>query len=315
MESRRRRSAISAQAVTCERLDGWTPPSYPKSDYEKEQLLRSIGKYSVLFGHLSNGDKTRVAEAMFKVHMSKGTEIIRQGDEGDNFYVIETGSVEFYVSRNDRPATKVGTASVGHSFGELALLYNSPRAATVLALEDTVLWALDRETFQMMLVTAENTKKRKYEEFLTGIKIFHGLTKLELVQLSDMLKPLTYRPGEQIIEQGENGSRFYIISEGKATCVVNDSRQEYVVCRYSPGGYFGELALLNDGIRKASVYAETNCTVLYIERSTFNRVLGSIRDTFTSRVNKYSEVLTSKRTEWSKKYSMVATSTAIIGVS
>lgn len=83
--------------------------------------------------------------------------MIRQGDVGDFFYVVEEGGVDFYIksgNKNSSPGLgdKVGSAGPGGSFGELALMYNAPRAASVVSTSPGVLWALDRITFRRILM-------------------------------------------------------------------------------------------------------------------------------------------------------------------
>ena len=101
--------------------------------------------------------------------MAKGDIVIKQGDEGDNFYVVDSGTFDIYqdVPAEDGaeggPTVHKALGRVGHlgSFGELALLYNCPRKATVQAAEDSVLWALDRLTFRHILVSATIKQRAK----------------------------------------------------------------------------------------------------------------------------------------------------------
>ena len=76
---------------------------------------------------------------LFPSYASSGDVIINQGDEGDNFYIIDQGEVEIYVG-----GEKVLSIGEGGSFGELALIYGTPRAATVKAASDVKLWGIDR---------------------------------------------------------------------------------------------------------------------------------------------------------------------------
>eukprot|EP01054_Gregarina_sp_Poly1_P005058 Gregarina_sp_Poly_1__5057@NODE_267_length_10370_cov_226_463457_g233_i0_p4_GENE_NODE_267_length_10370_cov_226_463457_g233_i0NODE_267_length_10370_cov_226_463457_g233_i0_p4_ORF_typecomplete_len311_score38_53cNMP_binding/PF00027_29/4_3e22cNMP_binding/PF00027_29/9_9e19Cupin_2/PF07883_11/1_4e02Cupin_2/PF07883_11/0_92_NODE_267_length_10370_cov_226_463457_g233_i012992231 len=300
--NRQRRPGVSAQAVTQERLDAWKPPVFPKSDDEKSHILSCFDRMSILFGHLDHAERNRVADATFRVEVLPEQCLIKQGAEGDNFYIVASGTFDILVARDGNSPAKVNEAKAGDSFGELALLYNSPRAATVKATSHSLVWALDRDTFQLMLVTAENTKKKTYEDFLENVQIFRGLNKYERVQLSDMLMPSVYRPGESIVMQEDLGDRFFIVSEGEATCTIHDGSVELVVCQYRRGGYFGELALMGDGVRRASVFAATRCNVLSIDKATFDRVLGPIMDIFRNKVEVYEKILTEKQTVWMERH-------------
>eukprot|EP01053_Blabericola_migrator_P012030 Blabericola_migrator_1__12029@NODE_739_length_6686_cov_203_338118_g530_i0_p2_GENE_NODE_739_length_6686_cov_203_338118_g530_i0NODE_739_length_6686_cov_203_338118_g530_i0_p2_ORF_typecomplete_len309_score57_90cNMP_binding/PF00027_29/2_3e21cNMP_binding/PF00027_29/2e18Cupin_2/PF07883_11/4_2e03Cupin_2/PF07883_11/0_026_NODE_739_length_6686_cov_203_338118_g530_i025833509 len=300
--NRQRRPGVSAQAVTQARLDAWVPPVFPKSEDEKSQILSCFDRMSILFGHLSRTERNRVADATFRIEVAPNQCLIEQGAVGDNFYIVESGLFEILVARDGNPPTKVNEARPGESFGELALLYNSPRAATVKAVLPGAVWALDRDTFQLMIVTAENTKKKTYEDFLENVQIFKGLNKYERVKLSDMLVPSIYRPGESIVLQDHHGDRFFIVSEGECICTRNDGEAELILCHYRRGGYFGELALMGDGVRRASVYATTQCQVLSIDKGTFDRVLGPIMDIFKGNMELYEKILTEKQTEWLRSH-------------
>ena len=93
----------------------------------------------------------------------------------------------------------------GACFGELALMYNAPRAATVQCTSENgaSVWALDREPFQIMLVSAQSKKIEQYEGFLGNVKLFEDLNKYELGMLSDMLESELFEGGEAILQQGD----------------------------------------------------------------------------------------------------------------
>jgi MFS family permease len=95
-----------------------------------------------IFAPLSAPSLERVASRLIPTEASSGTEIVRQGDPGDRFYVIESGEVS--VSKNGR---RVATLERGDFFGEIALLREIPRTATVTAKTDTLLYALERDEF------------------------------------------------------------------------------------------------------------------------------------------------------------------------
>ncbi|XP_064816784.1 cAMP-dependent protein kinase type I-beta regulatory subunit-like, partial [Oncorhynchus masou masou] len=103
---------------------------------------------------------------MFPVMHIAGETVIQQGDEGDNFYVIDQGEVDVYV--NGEWVTSIGE---GGSFGELALIYGTPRAATVKAKTDMKLWGIDRDSYRRILMGSTLRKRKMYEEFLSKVSI------------------------------------------------------------------------------------------------------------------------------------------------
>jgi MFS family permease len=107
-------------------------------DAAKLDLLRAIP----LFSPLSPPVLEQLAAGLAPVSASAGDEIIRRGDHGDRFYVVSSGEVEVLV--DGRPPRREGEGSY---FGEIALLRDVPRTATVLAATDVELFALDRDDF------------------------------------------------------------------------------------------------------------------------------------------------------------------------
>lgn len=104
----------------------------------------------------------------------------------------------------------------GESFGELALLYNVPRAATIKADGEAILWSLDRNTFNHIVKDAASKKREKYDKFLQSVKVLQGMDAYERSKLADAFKEEFYKPGEYIIKEGEEGNQFYIIESGDA---------------------------------------------------------------------------------------------------
>ena len=89
------------------------------------------------------------------------------------------------------------------SFGELALLYNMPRAATIKAVTEGQLWALDRQTFRRILLKSAFRKRKMYETLINSVPMLKTLQNYERMNLADALVPKTYGPGELIIKQGK----------------------------------------------------------------------------------------------------------------
>jgi len=104
----------------------------------------------------------------------------------------------------------------GEAFGELSLLYNAPRAATLVTKTPCTLWLLDRETFNYIVKDSSEKKRNKYENFLKSVDILSEVDPYEISQIADALRTSTFRQNEYIIREDEMGDVFYIIEEGTA---------------------------------------------------------------------------------------------------
>eukprot|EP00930_Biecheleria_cincta_P076311 TRINITY_DN6350_c0_g1_i1.p1 TRINITY_DN6350_c0_g1~~TRINITY_DN6350_c0_g1_i1.p1 ORF type:complete len:407 (-),score=113.70 TRINITY_DN6350_c0_g1_i1:111-1331(-) len=253
-----------------------------------KQIIDSSDRLQVLFGHLSEDQKYAVIDAVFTKEAQAGEDVIVQGEEGDNFYIVKEGNLDACILRGDSQR-KVLEYGPGDMFGELALMYNAQRAATVTATTDVKLWALERDSFKMMVTTAENTQKKLYESFLESVDILRDLTRYELATLSDMLESEVFDDGEAIINQGEEGNYFYIVEDGECKAYIGGEQGEIEVRHYRrPGEYFGEIALLVSAARRATVRgAGRGCSVLSVSRKDFDDVLGPIKDILTNNMDKY----------------------------
>lgn len=135
----------------------------------------------------------------------------------------------------------VATITSGGSFGELALMYNAPRAATVVcSSEKATLWALDRVTFRTILMEHTSKKRRMYELFLSEVPILISLESHERSKIADALEERLYEEGEDVVREGELGKNFYIIESGKAEVLKRkEGGKQERVGTLTKGDYFG----------------------------------------------------------------------------
>uniref|UniRef100_A0A8D9A6F3 cAMP-dependent protein kinase type I regulatory subunit n=1 Tax=Cacopsylla melanoneura TaxID=428564 RepID=A0A8D9A6F3_9HEMI len=240
--SAKRRGGISAEPVSEEDATSYVKKVVPKDYKTMAALSKAIAK-NVLFSHLDENERSDIFDAMFPINCLPEEAIITQGDEGDNFYVIDQGEVEVYV--NNELVTSVGE---GGSFGELALIYGTPRAATVRAKTDVKLWGLDRDSYRRILMGSTIRKRKMYEEFLSRVSIL----------------------GTALVLQ-------YTVEE--------ESPVE--VGKLGPSDYFGEIALLLDRPRAATVVAKGPLKCVKLDRARFERVLGPCADILKRNITQY----------------------------
>jgi len=279
-----RRTSVSAESLnpTAASNDNWTAPYHAKSAEQVARLKKSIlGNF--LFSHLDDEQSGQVLGAMVEKPMpAKGIKVISQGDQGDFFYVVERGSFDVYVNAagSVQPGAaglgnKVATIEPGGSFGELALMYNAPRAATVMSTEaNSTLWALDRITFRRILMDSTFQRRRLYESFLEEVPLLSTLDRYERSKVADALDTQSYPAGTTIIKEGDAGEAFYLLESGEAEAFKSGTQNP--VKAYSKGDYFGELALLNDAPRAASVVSKTEVKVATLSKDGFQRLLGPV---------------------------------------
>ncbi|KAJ1506960.1 hypothetical protein HMI54_013022 [Coelomomyces lativittatus] len=275
--NRGRRTSVSAESMKPNQDEVYVPKRYEKTAEQKKRISLAT-QHNFLFKHLDEEQRQDVVDAMLEKKIDPNTVVISQGDVGDYFYIVETGSLDVFVKKNGVDI-KVTDYSAGGSFGELALMYNSPRAATVKSTSACVLWALDRLTFRHILMDHTSRKRRMYESFLEEVKLLADLEPYERHKIADALESVTFQDGEVVIKQGDVGENFFIIESGKAKVFkVDEHGVEYQMKGLGKGDYFGELALLNDKPRLATIVAEGKLKCATLGKRAFTRLLGPLVD-------------------------------------
>lgn len=203
-----------------------------------------------------------------------GEPVFRQGDRPDAFYVVRTGTVQIEDEDPETGDTRVlRTMSRGESFGEMGLLGSHRRQATVRALDEVELFEVDKGTFDRLL--AEDMRAPDFGHTMQALAelrelpVFRALDSEQLTVILEHGVWITAAPGEALISQGEAGDRFYAIASGRAE-VVRDAAP---VGSLGKGRYFGEVALLRDVPRTATVTASTPMRLFALDRDGFELVV------------------------------------------
>ena len=231
-----------------------------------------------------------VVDAMEERKLKQKEHAINQGEDGNELFVVESGTLScFKTFSGHHEPTFLKKYEPGDAFGELALLYNAPRAATIIADTDCLLWVLDRETFNNIVRDASRVKREKYENFLLKVKILETMEPYERSLLSDAFVDEKYFAGDTVIRQGEDGDKFFLVEEGAlaATIVMKEGEEAKEVAKYKPGDYFGERALLINEPRAANVIAVTDAMLVSLDRHSFKRLMGPIDEVMRRRMETY----------------------------
>ncbi|KAI9013841.1 camp-dependent protein kinase regulatory subunit [Phycomyces nitens] len=276
--SRDRRTSVSAESMAPTQGRDFVKTVIPKSPEQCARIRESVGN-NFLFRSLDEEQYQDVVDAMAEKQLPVHERVIEQGAVGDYFYVVEHGTLDCYIAKNDAEPVKVTSYEAGGSFGELALMYNAPRAATIIATSDVVLWALDRVTFRTILMENTSRKRRMYETFLEEVHLLKSLEAYERHKIADALESVYFEDGQKVVAQGDVGDHFFIIESGKAGVFKTDGDGiAHQVNQLSRGSYFGELALLNDSPRVASVVAQGHLKCATLGKKAFTRLLGPVHE-------------------------------------
>lgn len=267
---------------------------------DKDQIDRIYSKINqnLLFKNLNQEDKKIIVDAMSEHKFNLGENVITQGDSGDCFYIVDEGELDcFKVFELGSNPIYLKTYFKGEGFGELALLYNAPRAATIKARSNSILFKLDRGTFNHVITENTIKKRKRYSELIKSIELLDSLDPYEQQLLIDAFQEIKVEKGDYVIRQGDEGNVFYFVENGEAVALKKDNNTaiENEVFRYSRGAYFGEIALLNKVKRQASVKAVTDMTLMAIDKKSFERILGPLDIILQRNMDRYRQYISDER--------------------
>ncbi|CAM9895795.1 unnamed protein product [Ascophyllum nodosum] len=293
--NRRRRVSVSAEVDTSKALR--VKRVIPKSEEQLKDIEKAISG-CFLFSSLDDAQRKDVIDSMEEKRYGPGSAVIQEGGPGDYFYITGSGELEVFIAgkNNDEP---VRILKPGDTFGELALMYNSPRTATVKAVTECLVWALDRITFRDTIMEAGRQRRQKYEQFLSSVSILKraNLSSSDLAQLADAMEPAMFVDGHTVIKEGDadrSQFKFYIIEEGEARVYVLEKGEEVLMSRLGPGDYFGEKALVEKTPRTATVRAHGTLKCATLSIAGFERLMGPCGDILKTTYRNPADVRSSK---------------------
>ena len=247
------------------------PPHFPKTDKQRK-FLRKVLKSNFLFNGLNDEETEQLLSAMQEEHAEQGDLVIVQGDIGDFFYIVEKGKVEYLLD-----GKSVGFAKPGDAFGELALLYDAPRAVTCQAVKPTNLWKVDQKTFRTVLARQTNNRDNEVMDLIDNVKLFEHLEPNDKARFVNAMTTVVWKPKDRIVQKGSVGNVFYIIQEGEVKIHDIGKENEFEDEIRKKGDFFGERALLTGELRAANVTALTQVKTLAMDRETFEKVVGPLQ--------------------------------------
>uniref|UniRef100_A0A7N6AC28 cGMP-dependent protein kinase n=1 Tax=Anabas testudineus TaxID=64144 RepID=A0A7N6AC28_ANATE len=268
-DSRRTRRAAGVSAEPVEETDLST---HQHRRVSSKELIKDAILDNDFMKNLELSQIQEIVDCMYPVDYGNDACIIKEGDVGSLVFVMEEGKVEV-----TKEGMKLCTMGPGKVFGELAILYNCTRTATVRTLAHVKLWAIDRQCFQTIMMRTGLIKHAEYMDFLKSVPTFQDLPEETLSKLADVMEETHYEDEEYIIRQGARGDTFFIISKGKVTPRC-PNQQTVHLRELARGDWFGERALQGEDVRTANVIAAESVTCLVIDRDSFKHLIGGLDD-------------------------------------
>ncbi|PAV87173.1 hypothetical protein WR25_02385 isoform F [Diploscapter pachys] len=270
---RAKKLAVSAEPTNFEQTKQATLQHHSKSAGAK-QLIRDAVQKNDFLKQLAKEQIIELVECMYEMRARAGQWVIQEGEPGDRLFVVAEG--ELQVSREGQVLGKMRSGIV---MGELAILYNCTRTASVQALTDVQLWVLDRSVFQMITQRLGMERHNQLMNFLTKVSIFENLSEDRISKIADVMDQDYYAAGHYIIRQGEKGDTFFIINSGqvKVTQLIEGETEPREIRTLNQGDFFGERALLGEEVRTANIIAlAPGVEVLTLDRESFLKLIGDL---------------------------------------
>jgi len=261
-------------------------PRVNMTEREKEDILTSLAKNPIsrsqLFAHFDEKNLDLVVQTMELRALKAGETILEQGTEGDTYYVIQEGAVDiFQIDEATNEEVKVDHHEAGSSFGELALMHNDVRNATVKAATDVKLRELRRLWVTRVAKRIVSEEEANYVQWLNEVELLSPLTNADRARIAEALE-IVVTDGGPIFKQGDEGDALYIIASGEVGFSATDPKTgqpvKMKVDTLGPGSYFGERALMKNNPRAATATANGDCKLIKLPREAVVRLLGPLED-------------------------------------
>lgn len=268
-----------------------TPHGGRRGTEEEVEFIKQALENTMIFHQFDEQVRDSVARAMSELRVPRGQKLITEGEMGSQLYLVYEGHFDVMENRHG-VQVKVNHKTRGDIFGEISLMFQSPRTATVIASTDAKVWVLERALFRTLTRKAAMETTLQNEVFLNSVPILSSLTVEERIKLAEALEEQTFMLGENVVEQGElDATKFYIVKKGEAVVTQRiegfnqqtDPMHDSGIIKVNHlfrSDFFGEKALLYDRPREATVTATGTSPLvcLCLNRLVFTDLLGSLEE-------------------------------------
>lgn len=182
----------------------------------KDILVHAVEAFLIVNGtDLRDNVIEIVIKTMSPMLLQRGEAVITQGEIGTSVYIVESGNLQ--VTVNNERIRKLGP---GVLFGELALLFDARRSATVTCLDTCKLWSLSRTAFKIIQRNATNLAIMQRTRRFRAVPELACISSTSLTKLMATLTPMSYKSGDALYAAGKCTTKVMLIEEGSVTITV-----------------------------------------------------------------------------------------------
>eukprot|EP00199_Chlamydomonas_sp_CCMP681_P000070 CAMPEP_0119102536 /NCGR_PEP_ID=MMETSP1180-20130426/1251_1 /TAXON_ID=3052 ORGANISM="Chlamydomonas cf sp, Strain CCMP681" /NCGR_SAMPLE_ID=MMETSP1180 /ASSEMBLY_ACC=CAM_ASM_000741 /LENGTH=1028 /DNA_ID=CAMNT_0007086843 /DNA_START=136 /DNA_END=3222 /DNA_ORIENTATION=+ len=272
------------EELTLDSLKPFSLPGWSKPQEVTDAICEAL-KRNFVFKGISDVLLLEVVERMHGCSFKAGSVVLQQAalpKPDDCMYFLQLGEAEVVISgavdQQSTKSTGEDRKVEGHTvripqkpgwvFGDVALLFHSPRTASVYAKTNIVVWALDRKTFlQFVMKHAQGARALR---FLRKLPLLKGLSDNDLIRAASRMPQRVYQDGQPLVQYGERGDELFLIRYGKVLVLRPDGNGGRVPAVVLGRGQFvGERAVINDRLRSADCVAQGTVQVVVMRKRDF----------------------------------------------
>ncbi|KAG1659908.1 cGMP-dependent protein kinase, isozyme 1 [Nymphon striatum] len=272
-----KKQGVSGESTDPRKKIQSAPITEYNKDFKSKQLIKDAIMDNDFLKNLDLSQVREIVDCMYEQRYQKDSLVIKEGDTGSHLYVSARGKLHVL-----KDGVFLGEMGSGKAFGELAVLYNCTRTASVkVAVTDATVWVLDRRVFQSIMMRTGIQRQEENISFLRSVPLLSTLSNEILAKIADVLEVDFYPASDYIIRQGEVGDTFFIIINGKVkvTQKIPELGDEEEIRTLELGEYFGEQALLREELRTANVIAlSPGVECLALDRDSFKQLIGDLEE-------------------------------------
>lgn len=252
---------------------------------DKANLVKSLSEIP-LFVSLPLEVIEDLTEALKDYHLADGEVLFRKGEPGSSMYIVNSGKLDVVIEDPHGKELVLKQATQGEVLGEISLVDQDPRAASVIAAEGASLYQLDRDDFMEILAEHPPEMLKSIRdvsayirfgytvETLKHLPLFEAAPEDLLYEVASKMVPVVLKPDEVLFRKGDAANSLYLVKSGWVKIVTKDSSgDELVLNQCGIGDAIGEMSIIDDSPRSASVVAITPVEMLKLDRDAVLNVL------------------------------------------